>query len=161
MFQGVVQVSDDRLVALANGTAPPAVAEPPPGTERHAIGSSHHYVAALWMHECERVLGDKLVNDTDKSWLRRTALGLVGKVRPFSSQWGMVAAHSLFDSNAQCSSSAFREQAFGPEVGQQLERPFYFAHFLRDPPRDELTDEPILPRPSAYEAVPGGALHLR
>jgi hypothetical protein len=37
----------------------------------------------------------------------------------------------------------------------------YFAHFLREPKRDDLTDEPILPRPSCYEGVPGGALTLR
>lgn len=82
VFQGLVQVEDDRLLALAGRASPssaPSIAAAHPGD---AAGSAEHYMAGLWVHECERVLADKLVNEADKSWLRKSSLQLAGKVMP-------------------------------------------------------------------------------
>eukprot|EP00887_Chlorella_sp_A99_P001633 scaffold8.g1633.t1 len=53
------------------------------------------------------------------------------------------------------------QQTFGPEQAAQAAEPLYFVDFLREPPRDEATGELCGPRPSAYEAVPGGQAEVR
>lgn len=37
-------------------------------------------VLKLWLHECDRVFADRLVNDEDRTWLRKTQAGILQKL---------------------------------------------------------------------------------
>jgi dynein heavy chain, axonemal len=92
-------------------------------------------LVALWAHECRRVFSDKLIAPEEKVWVESAI---------------QEAAVQHFGKKLAGSAASFA--AAGPAV---------FADFLRDAPLDETTGEPSGPRPSCYEAVPGGMSQIR
>lgn len=80
----------------------------------------------LWFHECQRVLCDKLVSDTDKNWYVNAA-------------WGVC--------------SEFYGPEVQQEL-KSLKDPIYFVDFLRNDVIDEETDEVAELAPKVYELVP-------
>ena len=80
----------------------------------------------LWMHECQRVLCDKLVNSKDKDWFTRTA-------------WSVCKEFFGEGETAKL---------------KELKDPIYFVDFLRDDVLDEETDEVLEPAQKLYEIVP-------
>lgn len=162
VFQGVLLAQRDRFALLGIAGAPAGSGA---RTYGGAATSPEGYLLGLWSHECQRVFADKLISLEDKAWVEGTVQELCRQVH------GRVAASLL-----PCCSSPYpvREaplyhivhfpscwQAFPPELAAQAAEPLCFVDFLRDPPIDEATGEVCGPRPSAYEAVPGGSAEVR
>lgn len=48
------------------------------------------HVVQLWLHECARVFGDRLINDADHDWFRSSQNALLGKF--FDTDWDSVVS---------------------------------------------------------------------
>lgn len=82
----------------------------------------------LWLHECERVLCDKLVSDVDKDWYKSAAMKTMKEF--------------------------FSEEEAKEIADIVATDPIYFVDFLRKDVIDEETDEVVELAPKIYELAP-------
>ncbi|KAL4539251.1 hypothetical protein Ndes2437A_g02216 [Nannochloris sp. 'desiccata'] len=94
--------------------------------------SGEALLVSLWAHECRRVFSDKLIAPEEKQWVD---IGI------------QEAANQYFGKKLAAAAASTAGAVF--------------ADFLRDAPVDEATGEPSGPRPSCYEAAPGGLVQIR
>ena len=64
VFQGLILASRDRFMREAATASLPGG-----GAHGGIVTDSSGYLAALWVHECERVFCDKMITSEDKGWV--------------------------------------------------------------------------------------------
>jgi dynein heavy chain len=94
----------------------------------HDCAEEGNNLLRLWLHECERVLCDKLVSDVDKAWYKTCAMKMMKEF------FGEDEAKEISDIVAT--------------------NPVYFVDFLRNDIIDEETDEVVELAPKVYELAP-------